>query len=132
MWQLVVGILVAVAGISIIPWVTSAATLWIEQRRGDRQRRRDLYAQWTLAHLHAASPGPGGTTKTNNELNDAAWLLDAQFGPRDAEIRKAVPKSYSGLMNDEQKEIFRWWALGYHRAARRAARKFNRASGSTS
>lgn len=130
LWELVIGILIAVVGISVVPWLTSAATSWLEQRRGDRRHRRELYERWQLASRRDEYHD-GDIRDTHREFNEARLLLDSQFGPRDAEVRRAVPESWWPMMNPEQRQIFRWWALGYHRQARRAARRLNRAKAPT-
>jgi len=128
LWQLIIGISLAILASTLIPWVTQQASAGIQSRRDRNNRRRELFEAAQLARLETrlsprsseASAGPS-YDENMRELNRATVALRSTFGLFDGSVNATIR---SWLQDDAAaEEVLRLWANGNRFTARWKARR---------
>ncbi|QZY52892.1 hypothetical protein [Leucobacter tenebrionis] len=141
MSDLVVGILLAILASTVIPWVTSLASAWLEARRDLKNRRRELFERMFVTNVRDNFRTPATDAEErqrdidsqNKEANAAVTALRSSFGLFDKTVEKVAFDGWSFRKPDDPKfEMLRLWANGHVWIARWKARKLAKADISSS
>lgn len=81
MWEVTAAVVATALSITVLPFATALVTNWLDARRAERRRRREIFEELVILNTK------GSNSETVPRGNELRALLRAQMSPRDANLR---------------------------------------------
>lgn len=119
MWEVTAAVVATALSITVLPFATALVTNWLDARRAERRRRREIFEDLVIINTK------GMNSETVPRANELRAMLRAQMSPKDNAVREATWKAQTYAATPAENDVLRAWVFGHARLARKLAKQVN-------